>query len=478
MLTDHFKERILKAFKYDPNEEQMQLINMLLMFYLSDNENSAFLLKGYAGTGKTTLVSAFIRALSDTDQKFLLLAPTGRAAKVLSQISGFPAYTIHKQIYRQKQVALEPDALRSGAFSLGFNKMQDTLFIIDEASMISNQTDELNMFGSGNLLDELMRYIQEGNRCKVLLVGDLAQLPPVGTVLSPALNPDALTRYGLDVYEYTLREVVRQTFDSGILQTATQIRQQLAAKNYSHIPVFNVNNTDVLAVNGADLSEHIGSSFSAVGEDQVMVVTRSNKRANQFNQGIRNTVLYRDEELSVGDHLMVVKNNYFWTEKVKELDFIANGDLIKVERVRAKYELYGKRFADITVSFPDYGYFELDVKIILDSILHDGPSLPLEEMQKLYEEILLDSPEIKNVGDQRKKITGDEFYNALQVKYGYAVTCHKAQGGQWKHVYLDLGYVSDEMVDLEFLRWLYTAVTRASEKLFLVNFPQDILEYT
>ncbi|MFC0877874.1 ATP-dependent RecD-like DNA helicase [Saccharicrinis sp. FJH2] len=476
MLENHFKDIFTSTLRFEATGEQHELISMLTDFYLSDNVFSLFLLKGYAGTGKTTVISAFIKTLSLMQQSFVLLAPTGRAAKVLSQMSGFPAYTIHKQIYRQKNPGVDPESLGAGSFSLDFNKNKDTVFIVDEASMITNRSDELNLFGSGDVLDELIKYVYEGARCRIIFIGDLAQLPPVGTVVSPALDPNVLKGYGLDVVEFTLREVLRQTSDSGILSMATRIRKQLADRNFTSIPKFRVNSKDVIALQGEYLSDQISASYDAVGVENVIVITRSNKRANQFNQGIRSTVLYRDEEIVTGDYLMIVKNSYHWTEKIKELDFIANGDMAEIVSIRSFNDLYGHKFADVTLRFPDYNDFELDVTINTASIMHDGPSLSSSEMQDLYFKILEDYPDVKNKKDTVKTMRNDPYYNALQVKYGYAVTCHKSQGGQWKHVYLDLGYVTDEMVDLEFLRWLYTAVTRATEKLYLINFPESILE--
>ncbi|MFB6343563.1 ATP-dependent RecD-like DNA helicase [Saccharicrinis sp. FJH62] len=478
MLENHFKDIFTSTLRFEATVEQHELISMLTDFYLSDNVFSLFLLKGYAGTGKTTVISAFIKTLSQMQQSFVLLAPTGRAAKVLSQMSGFPAYTIHKQIYRQKNPGVDPESLGAGSFSLDFNKNKDTVFIVDEASMITSRSDELNLFGSGDVLDELIRYVYEGARCRIIFIGDLAQLPPVGTVVSPALDPNVLKGYGLDVLEFTLREVLRQTSDSGILSMANRIRKQLADRNFTSIPKFQVNSKDVIALQGEYLSDQISASYDAVGVENVIVITRSNKRANQFNQGIRSTVLYRDEEIVTGDYLMIVKNSYHWTEKIKELDFIANGDMAEIVTIRSFSDLYDHKFADVTLRFPDYNDFELDVTINTASIMHDGPSLSSSEMQDLYFKILEDYPEVKSKKDTVKTMRNDPYYNALQVKYGYAVTCHKSQGGQWKHVYLDLGYVTDEMVDLEFLRWLYTAVTRATEKLYLINFPASILEDT
>ena len=477
MLENHFKDIFINSLQVEPTGEQKELISILSNYYLSDNVFSLFLLKGYAGTGKTTVISAFIKTLSQLQQTFVLLAPTGRAAKVLTQMSGFPAYTIHKQIYRQKNPGVDPESLGAGSFSLDFNKNKDTVFIVDEASMITNRNDELNLFGSGNLLDELIKYVYEGARCRIIFIGDLAQLPPVGTVISPALDPNILRGYGLDVVEFTLREVLRQASNSGILSLATRIRKQLADKNFTSIPKFKVNDTDVIALSGEFLSEQINTSYNAVGVENVIIITRSNKRANLFNQGIRSTVLYRDEEIVTGDYLMVVKNNYHWTEKIKELDFIANGDMAEIVSIRGFNDLYDQRFAEVTLRFPDFNNFELDVTINTGSILYEGPSLSSAEMQDMYFKILEDYPNIKNKKESAKTMRADPYYNALQVKYGYAVTCHKSQGGQWKHVYLDMGYVTDEMVDLEFLRWLYTAVTRATDKLYLINFPTAILEY-
>ncbi len=466
MLSTHFQDQVKKIFSFTPTGEQETLISKLAEFYLDNAEHAAFILKGYAGTGKTSIMAALIQHLVALKQRVVLLAPTGRAAKVLSSWSHFPAFTIHKFIYRQKSSGDD-----FGAFELDRNLNRDTLFVIDEASMISNSQSETSSFGTGRLLDDFLSYLDGGQRCKMIFVGDLAQLPPVGTVLSPALDPNELKANGLHVEEFTLREVVRQSLNSGILYNATMLRQMLRDKLLHQFPQFKLAGfDDIVSVTGEEVIEHIGSSYSSVGLDQTIIITRSNKRANLFNEGIRHSVLFREEELMAGDLLMVVKNNYFWTKEYKEIEFIANGDTVEVTKINGYTDLYGSRFADVTVCLLDAKEVEVELKINLDVLKYNGPALGYEQMQELYSTILEDYPELTNKQAQFKKMRDNEFYNALQVKYAYAVTCHKSQGGQWKHVYIDQGYMTDEMLDMEFLRWLYTALTRASEKVYLVNF--------
>lgn len=469
MLANYFLEQIKEIFKFEPTDEQNDLLTRLSDFYLNNGDDGTFILKGYAGTGKTSIMAAFIQHLVASKQKVILLAPTGRAAKVLSHWSRYPAFTIHKFIYRQRSSGDD-----FGSFELDRNLNRDTIFVVDEASMISNSASASKTFGTGRLLDDFLSFIDGGQRCKIVFVGDLAQLPPVGTLLSPALDANELQAYGLNVEEFTLREVVRQSADSGILENATMLRQMLRDKQFGVFPKFNLLNfSDLKSIGGDEVIEHISESFNQVGLSETIVVTRSNKRANLFNQGVRQSILFQEEELMAGDLLLVVKNNYFWTKEYKELDFIANGDLAEVTKISGYADLYGCRFADVTVRLLDAKDVEIELKINLDVLTHDGPSLDFESMQKLYDVILEDYPELTNRQSQFKQMRENEYYNALQVKYGYALTCHKSQGGQWKHVYIDQGYLTDEMLNMEFLRWLYTALTRATEKVFLVNFNDE-----
>ena len=466
MIQDQLKYSILQTFGMAPTAEQEHALDVFAAFMLDRQEQSVMILRGCAGTGKTTLAGAIVRALARLGQKLILLAPTGRAAKVFSLNAGHAAYTIHRRIYRQKSAG------DLSAFSLNDNLNRDTLFIVDEASMIANEGFSESAFGSGCLLDDLMQFVYNGMNCRMMLIGDKAQLPPVGEEESPALTTSVLRGYGMSVYECDLNQVLRQSEDSGILWNATRIRggemvlPQIRLKGFA----------DIQVVTGDELIESLSSSYSRVGMDETIVVTRSNKRANIYNQGIRNTVLDREDELCRGDQLMIVKNNYYWTENSKEISFLANGDVAVVQRVRHVHEQYGFRFAEVTMQFPDYDDYELTATVILDSLMTEAPALTREQQQHLYEAVLEDYAWVVNKTERIKKLRTDPYYNALQIKFAYAVTCHKAQGGQWAHVYLDQGYMTDDMLTPDYIHWLYTAFTRATEKLFLVNWPKTQLE--
>ena len=461
MVSDEFKYRIREALGVVPTAEQEQAIDVFSLFMSDSDENVVMILRGSAGTGKTTLAGAIVRAMATLNQKMILLAPTGRAAKVFSLNAGHPAYTIHRRIYRQKSAG------DLSAFNLNSNLNRDTLFIIDESSMIANQGYGDSAFGSGCLLDDLMQFVYNGQNCRMVLVGDKAQLPPVGEDESPALMSDVIRGYGMKVYECDLNQVLRQSEDSGILWNATRIRDafDLPKIKFNGFP-------DIQMVPGDELIETLSTSYSRVGMDETMVITRSNKRANIYNQGIRNTVLDREEELCRGDQLMIVKNNYYWTEQSKEIPFIANGDIAVVQRVRNIHELYGFRFAEVTMLLPDYDNFEITATVILDSLTTESPALSREQQEQLYNAVLEDYADVPLKADRIKKLKSDKYYNALQIKYAYAVTCHKAQGGQWAHVYIDQGYMTDDMLGPDYIHWLYTAFTRATEKLYLVNWPK------
>ena len=480
MIQDELKYRILQTFGLVPTEEQAHALDVFSMFMTDREEHVVMILRGAAGTGKTSIAGAIVKALVSLNQKLILLAPTGRAAKVFSLHAGHAAYTIHRRIYRQKSAG------SLSAFTLNDNLNRDTLFVVDEASMIANQGYGESAFGSGCLLDDLMQFVYNGQNCRLLLIGDKAQLPPVGEEESPALSANMLRCYGMKVYECDLNQVLRQSEESGILWNATMIRgvwseecgvrlllPQIRFKGFA----------DIQVVPGDELIESLSSSYSRVGMDETMVITRSNKRANIYNQGIRNTILDREDELCRGDLLMIVKNNYFWGQEtgVKSqesggIDFIANGDLAVVRRVRNIRELYGFRFAEVTMQFPDYDDFELTAIVILDSITTEAPALTREQQEHLYNAVLEDYADIPHMADRIKKLKTDRYYNALQVKFAYAVTCHKAQGGQWSHIYLDQGYMTDDMLTPDYIHWLYTAFTRATEKLFLVNWPKTQTE--
>ena len=438
-------------------------------FLLSPRGGEVFLLRGYAGTGKTSLVGALVRTLDKLQQKSVLLAPTGRAAKVFSSYAGHPAFTIHKKIYRQQSFSNE-----TNNFTVNDNLTTHTLYIVDEASMISNEGLSGSMFGTGRLLDDLVQFVYSGEGCRLLLMGDTAQLPPVGEELSPSLDAGAMKGYGLEVREVDLTQVVRQEQQSGILWNATRLRQLMAEDAYDALPKIKVSGfADIKVVPGSELIEAIESCYDHDGPDDTIVICRSNKRANQYNNGIRAQILWREEELNTGDLLMVAKNNYYWTEKQKEMDFLANGETAVVRRVRRTSEMYGFRFADVTLAFPDYDDLELEVNLLLDTLHSDAPALSKADNDRLFYTVLEDYADITVKRERMKKMKADPYYNALQVKYAYAVTCHKAQGGQWKNVFLDQGYMTDEYMTPDYFRWLYTAFTRATGTLYLVNYPKE-----
>lgn len=471
MINSYLSRQITQNFPHNPTEDQFSALKTLTDFLLSTESDTLLLLKGYAGTGKTSLVGALVKTLNELKQKTVLLAPTGRAAKVFSNYSGQKAFTIHKKIYRQKAFSNEPTG-----FMPADNLHKDTLFIVDEASMISNDGIDSISFGTGRLLDDLIQYVYSGENCRLILMGDVAQLPPVMQTESPALNPEILRGYNLQVEEITLTQVVRQSGDSGILLNATRLRDALRNNEVEIYPKLHLKGfTDFRKVNGDELIEEISSAYSRDGIEETMIITRSNKRATIYNNGIRNRILYREEELSSGDRLMVAKNNYYWTNDCKEMDFIANGEIVQVVRVKRTTELYGFRFADVTVRFQDYD-LELDIKILLDTLQTDSPALPKELNDKLFYTILEDHDDIPTKAGKMKKMKADPHYNVVQVKYAYAITCHKAQGGQWMNVFLDIGYMTEEMLGEDFYRWLYTAFTRATHRLYLVNLPDEFVE--
>ncbi len=477
MIGDFIFSAIKKMFDYVPLKGQEEIMHKLSDFVsTSSRSNEIFLMKGYAGTGKTSIIAALVKAFVKLKIKSVLLAPTGRAAKVLSNYSDKEAFTIHKKIYRQRSSS---DGF--GKFILDTNLHSNTFFIVDEASMISNQSYENSVFGSGRLLDDLIEYVYNDKGCKLILIGDTAQLPPVKLNISPALDRKELEYYGKDIIEYELTEVIRQAEDSGILFNATNIRKIINEKtgigeavkldNFLKFKLKGFN--DIQRVNGADLIEIISDAYDKYTEKGVAVICRSNKRANRFNQGIRSMILYREDEICSGDLLMIVKNNYFWAEENKEIDFIANGDTAEIVRIRNYSERYGFRFADVTLMFADYKNLEMDVKILLDTLHTETPSLSAEQNKEFYYKVEEDFTEIKNRRTRFEKIKKNEYFNALQIKYAYAVTCHKAQGGQWSKVFVDQGWVPEHLLNTEYLRWLYTALTRSVKELSLVNFRKE-----
>ena len=472
MLNNDLVQQIKRNFLYKPTEEQDFVLKSFADFLFSPSDDAVFLLRGYAGTGKTSLVGALVRTLAQLHRKCVLLGPTGRAAKVFSLYAGHPAYTVHKKIYRQQVFSNATDN-----FVAGHNLHRHTLFVVDEASMIANTGLSGQAFGTGRLLDDLVQYVYSVPGCRLMLIGDTAQLPPVGEEESPALSAAQLQGYGLEVTECVLTQVVRQTSDSGILYNATLLRRIITGGGTGSLPVLRVTGfPDVCVVPGSELIACIDECYAQAGMDETMIICRSNKRANLYNKGIRQTILYKEEELGSGDVLMVAKNNYFWGNGCKELDFIANGDTAVVRRVRREQEIYGFRFAEVTLTFPDYDGLELTAKVLLDTLHADAPSLSREAAERLFNGVWEDYADVSTKRERMKKLKEDPYYNALQVKYAYAVTCHKAQGGQWRRVFLDQGYMTEEMLSPDYYRWLYTAFTRATERLYLVNWPKEQTE--
>lgn len=479
MIIDELKYKILQQFGFPPTQEQAHALEVFAEFLTDRDPHAVMILRGSAGTGKTTLSGAIVRTLKEIHQKVMLLAPTGRAAKVFSLNSGSPAYTIHRRIYREKSFSGV-----EGQFNLNDNLYTDTLFMVDEASMIANMGLGGMSFGSGCLLDDLVHFVYQGRNDRLLLIGDKAQLPPVGEEESPALHAAMLEGYGLKVYECDLNEVLRQSEKSGILYNATMIRQMITHDDITQLPKIHfAGYSDIKPMPGSELIEALADSYHHVGLDDTIVVTRSNKRANIFNQGIRNMVLDREEELSQGDILMIVKNNYYWMEEERKSNnnklqsneipaFLANGDRAKVLKVRRRIDLYGFRFATLLLQFPDYDNYELEATVLLDTLTSEAPALTHEQQELLFHQIEEDYQDIPLKADRMKAIRQDQFFNALQVKFAYAVTCHKAQGGQWAHVYVDQGYMTDDMLNPDYIHWLYTAFTRATEMLYLVNWPE------
>lgn len=470
MLHNFFLEQIQKNFGFTPTPQQALALEKLSEFLFERSNESLFVLKGYAGTGKSSLVGSLVKTMNELNQKAVLLAPTGRAAKVFASYAGQAAYTIHKKIYRQKVFSNEPSG-----FVQADNLHTHTLFIVDEASMISNDGLDSFSFGSGRLLDDLIHYVYSGEGCRLILLGDSAQLPPVSQAESPALDENILQGYGLKIESVTLTQVVRQAEASGILMNATALRQSIESESVTIFPQIQTRNyPDVTIVSGDELIEAIEEAYNRDGVEETIIISRSNKRANIFNNGIRNRILWREEELSNGDLLMVVKNNYYWGKNEKAMDFIANGDLMELLRVRKTQELYGFRFCDVSVRFPDYD-IEMDLKILLETLHTDTPALPKDLSDKLFYAVLEDYEDVIGKREKMKKLKEDPYYNVVQVKYAYSVTCHKAQGGQWKNVFLDLSYVPEEYLGIDFYRWLYTAFTRASQHVYLVNPAKDLL---
>lgn len=459
-------------FPYPPTPGQEKVLQGLVSYLLEDKGPALYLLKGYAGTGKTTLISALVKTILKTKKGFQLLAPTGRAAKVLASYSGQPAFTIHKKIYR---ILTGSD----GRVHLGLNpnRHNETVFFVDEASMIPDTSGGEGLFSESILLDDLMHFVHSGKRNKLVLIGDTAQLPPVGLDISPALDLAYLkSRYSMTLHSGTLTEVVRQELESGILINATNIRNNLHKSGFQSL-ISTQKHRDVEQITGEMLEEKLNQVFYGDDLGKAIVVTRSNKRANIFNREIRNRVLYRENEISSGDLLMVVRNNYFWMDKTTNPGFIANGDIVEIIKVIGYQDLYGFRFADVIVHFQDYQEMpDLELKIMLDSLMAEGPSISQNQYRSLFDEVMKDYEEEPSRRKRIDAVRNNPFFNALQVKFAYALTCHKTQGGQWEEVFIDPGYLKDEHVNTGFYRWLYTAFTRATKKLYLINFPEPLLK--
>lgn len=467
MPTEKLRQSLRTAFPFEPTASQQQFLQRFPEFLASKEVNDLFILTGYAGTGKTSLVISLVNTLQDVRWKVVLLAPTGRAAKVLSSYTSKPAYTIHKKIYRGYS---EEGYFR---FTLQPNLHTYTLFIVDEASMISGENTG-DWKNARNLLDDLVEYVQSGTNCKLMLLGDPAQLPPVGIEISPALDFKFIkTRFHMNIFHVHLTEVMRQASDSEILSNATQLREVISGK--SDFNGFTGSGTDLFLSEGPELEEHITNAYREYDTEGTVFICRSNKRANLYNKFIRQRILWKEEELTAGDMLMVVKNNYFWLDDNSKAGFIANGDIIEVSRVKNIDSMYGFRFADIRVRLVDYpDEPEYELKIILDLLNSDNPSLTQEESKKLFHSVSEDYAHEPSKGKQYQLVRKDPFFNALQVKFAYAVTCHKAQGGQWPFVAVDAGYLTKEMLNTEYYRWLYTAITRGTEKVCLAGFKNEL----
>lgn len=469
----HYTAAIRQEFQHAPTPGQEEVIHRLSDFLAQEAADQLFILKGYAGTGKTSLVSALVKALPKFGRQSVLLAPTGRAAKVLASYSGQQAHTIHRRIYFMNTVS--DGRLR---FVLQRNPYKNAVFIVDEASMINDAYGQgQDLFAGSRLLDDLFSFVKSGTGCKMIFVGDTAQLPPVGLSESPALDHEYLAAgFQLNIQHQELTEVVRQAEDSGILFNATYLRRLLQTGAYQP-PFFRLNDfTDIRPINGMELEDELHSAYTNAGREDTLIICRSNKRANAFNNEIRRRILGYDTEVNAGDLLMCVKNNYFWLPEDSRAGFLANGDMMEVLRVKKQQDLYGHRFLDVQVRLLDYpDEKELELKILLDTLMQDGPSLSQKDQNAFFEEVMLDYLDLPQKAQRMAKIRENPYYNAVQVKFAYALTCHKSQGGQWATVFVEQGYLPDDRIDREYLRWLYTAVTRASKKLMLLNFAEKFI---
>jgi len=470
MGETEFYQLLKRDFPFEPTEKQDIVLQQLSRFILSDRREELFLLKGYAGTGKTTLIGTLVKNLSRAKLSSVLLAPTGRAAKVISNYSGRQAHTIHRHIYYPKK-----NKGGGVAFQLKQNKSRNTIFIVDEASMIPDAPSDNKLFENGSLLDDLMLFVYSGHGCKLLFIGDTAQLPPVKLEVSPALDYKTLSvGFYKEVTDIELDEVVRQAEDSGILMNATRLREQMNEGFFHSFRFDLLGYPDMVRLNdGNEIIEALDNAYASSGHEESVIILRSNKRANNYNQQIRARILFQEDEISAGDYIMVVKNNYFWLDAKSQAGFIANGDIIKILEIRARKELYGFNFAEvkiIMVDYPDQQPFE--TVLLLDTLTSETPSLSYEDANKLYQEVLKDFEDEKSKYKKFMGVKNNRFFNALQVKFSYAITCHKSQGGQWDKVFIEQPYLPDGM-NKEYLRWLYTAVTRAKKKLYLIGFKDE-----
>jgi exodeoxyribonuclease-5 len=460
--------QLCKNLGNTPTDDQSEALKKIALYICDNNNDVIFLMTGYAGTGKTSVISSVVKTLDLLRMRSVLLAPTGRAAKVLASYAGRQAYTVHKKIYRQKS---SKDGF--GSFSLDRNLHKDTFFIVDEASMVSNSSGDSSLFGSGRLLDDLIEFVYSGIDCKLILVGDTAQLPPVGSTLSPALNASSLGEYGFGLISCELKQVVRQSETSGVLMNATRVRLQVAENNLVHPSLDCINYKDTIRITGEDLIDEISTAYGTCGMEGTIIVVNSNKQANRYNQGILNRIFFREEEISPGDMVMVVKNNYSIIEEDEErAGFIANGDIAEVKKIRKYEERYGFRFADMVLKFPDYN-LEVESKVMMDVLHLDTPALPSEKNRELFQSVMSDYINIKTKRKQFEAVRSNPYFNALQIKFAYAVTCHKAQGGQWERVFIDQGMFNRNEITIDYLRWFYTALTRSTDRVYLVNFAED-----
>jgi exodeoxyribonuclease-5 len=451
-----------------PTEDQTDALKKIAGYITENSNDIIFLLTGYAGTGKTSVISSVVKTLDLLRMRSVLLAPTGRAAKVLASYSGRQALTVHKKIYRQKS---SKDGF--GSFKLDRNLHKDTFFIVDESSMISNSSGDSSLFGSGRLLDDLLEYVYSGTDCKLIIVGDTAQLPPVGSSVSPALDPNMLKDYGFGLITCELKQVVRQSETSGVLMNATRVRMQVAESDLVYPSIDCINYKDTIRITGEELIDEISAAYGTCGMDGTIIVVNSNKQANRYNQGIRNRIFFREEEISTGDMVMVVKNNYFVINEEEDgAGFIANGDIAEVRKIKKYEEKYGFRFADMVLKFSDYN-LEIESKVMMDVLHLDTPALPSEKNRDLFQNVHADYLNIRTKRKQFEAIRNDPYFNALQIKFAYAVTCHKAQGGQWERVFIDQGMFNRNEISIEYLRWFYTALTRSTDKVYLVNFAEN-----